>query len=152
MRELVEKADEALYRAKEKGRNQTIYAPNKKEQRKRKILIVDDTLLIANLIKTRLAYLNYEIAHAQDGEEALEMIRKFPPDLVLLDIMLPKLTGTEVLKRLKGDPDYRDLKIIMISAKNKEKDILSNIRLGANDFITKPFSLEVLEEKIKKLL
>lgn len=152
MRELVEKADEALYRAKEKGRNQTIYAPNKKEQRKRKILIVDDTLLIANLIKTRLAYLNYEIAHAQDGEEALEMIRKFPPDLVLLDIMLPKLTGTEVLKRLKGDPDYRDLKIIMISAKNKEKDILSNIRLGANDFITKPFSLEILEEKIKKLL
>ncbi len=152
MTQLLEKADEALYRAKEKGRDQTVYAPEKKGKSKRKILIVDDARLIANLIKTRLAYLNYEIAHALDGEEALRMVGEFKPDLVLLDIMLPKVTGTEVLKSLKGDPEYKHLKIIMISAKNKEKDILSNIRLGADDFITKPFSLEVLEEKIKKLL
>lgn len=152
MSQLLEKADAALYRAKEQGRNQTIYAPEKREKAHRKILIVDDARLIANLIKTRLSYLNYEIAHALDGEEALGMVEDFKPDLILLDIMLPKVTGTEVLKKLKGDPKYKNVKIIMISAKNKEKDILSNIRLGADDFITKPFSLEVLEEKIKKLV
>ena len=152
MTQLLEKADAALYRAKEKGRDQTIYALEKKAKTPRKILIVDDARLIANLIKTRLSYLNYEIAHALDGEEALGMVEDFKPDLILLDIMLPKITGTEVLKKLKGDPKYKELKIIMISAKNKERDILNNIRLGADEFITKPFSLELLEEKIKKLI
>lgn len=152
MIKLMERADAALYQAKEKGRNQTVYQLGKKNQRRKKILIVDDVRFIANLIKTRLAYLDYEIEQATDGEEALEKIKSFYPDLVLLDIMLPKLTGTEVLKRIKEDPSFKDLKIIMISARNKDKDILNNIRLGANDFITKPFSLEVLEEKIKKLL
>ncbi len=76
----------------------------------------------------------------------------FKPNLILLDIMLPKLSGVEVLKRIKEDKSNQYIKIIILSAKSKDKDILECIRLGADDFMTKPFSLEVLEEKIKALL
>ena len=119
---------------------------------RKRILIVDDVILISNLIKTRISNLDYEIEVAKDGEEALEKIALFKPNLILLDIMLPKLSGVEVLKRIKEDKSNQYIKIIILSAKTKDKDILECIRLGANDFMTKPFSLEVLEEKIKALL
>ena len=125
---------------------------NNTNNSRRKILIVDDVVLIANLIKTRLANLDYEIEFAKDGDEALEKIASFKPDLVLLDIMLPKVSGIDVLKQIKADESLEYVKIIMLSAKSKDKDILECIRLGADDFMTKPFSLEVLEEKIKALL
>lgn len=119
---------------------------------RKRILIVDDVILISNLIKTRISNLDYEIEVAKDGEEALEKIALFKPNLILLDIMLPKLSGVEVLKRIKEDKSNQYIKIIILSAKSKDKDILECIRLGADDFMTKPFSLEVLEEKIKALL
>ena len=125
---------------------------NNTNNSRRKILIVDDVVLIANLIKTRLANLDYEIEFAKDGDEALEKIASFKPDLVLLDIMLPKVSGIDVLKQIKADESLEYVKIIMLSAKSKDKDIIECIRLGADDFMTKPFSLEVLEEKIKALL
>ena len=125
---------------------------NNTNNSRRKILIVDDVVLIANLIKTRLANLDYEIEFAKDGDEALEKIGSFKPDLVLLDIMLPKVSGIDVLKQIKADESLEYVKIIMLSAKSKDKDIIECIRLGADDFMTKPFSLEVLEEKIKALL
>lgn len=125
---------------------------NNTNNSRRKILIVDDVVLIANLIKTRLANLDYEIEFAKDGDEALEKIASFKPDLVLLDIMLPKVSGIDVLKQMKADESLEYVKIIMLSAKSKDKDIIECIRLGADDFMTKPFSLEVLEEKIKALL
>ena len=119
---------------------------------RKRILIVDDVILISNLIKTRISNLDYEIEVAKDGEEALEKIALFKPNLILLDIMLPKLSGVEVLKRIKEDKSNQYIKIIILSAKSKDKDIIECIRLGADDFMTKPFSLEVLEEKIKALL
>ena len=96
--------------------------------------------------------MDYEIEFAKDGDEALEKIASFKPDLVLLDIMLPKVSGIDVLKQMKADESLEYVKIIMLSAKSKDKDIIECIRLGADDFMTKPFSLEVLEEKIKALL
>lgn len=96
--------------------------------------------------------MDYEIEFAKDGDEALEKIASFKPDLVLLDIMLPKVSGIDVLKQIKADESLEYVKIIMLSAKSKDKDIIECIRLGADDFMTKPFSLEVLEEKIKALL
>ena len=96
--------------------------------------------------------MDYEIEFAKDGDEALEKIASFKPDLVLLDIMLPKVSGIDVLKQIKVDESLEYVKIIMLSAKSKDKDIIECIRLGADDFMTKPFSLEVLEEKIKALL
>ena len=125
---------------------------NQSYNARKRILIVDDVILISNLIKTRISNLDYEIEVAKDGEEALEKIALFKPNLILLDIMLPKLSGVEVLKRIKEDKSNQYIKIIILSAKTKDKDILECIRLGANDFMTKPFSLEVLEEKIKALL
>lgn len=125
---------------------------NQSYNARKKILIVDDVILISNLIKTRISNLDYEIEVAKDGEEALEKIALFKPNLILLDIMLPKLSGVEVLKRIKEDKSNQYIKIIILSAKTKDKDILECIRLGADDFMTKPFSLEVLEEKIKALL
>lgn len=125
---------------------------NQSYNARKRILIVDDVILISNLIKTRISNLDYEIEVAKDGEEALEKIALFKPNLILLDIMLPKLSGVEVLKRIKEDKSNQYIKIIILSAKTKDKDILECIRLGADDFMTKPFSLEVLEEKIKALL
>lgn len=125
---------------------------NQSYNARKRILIVDDVILISNLIKTRISNLDYEIEVAKDGEEALEKIALFKPNLILLDIMLSKLSGVEVLKRIKEDKSNQYIKIIILSAKTKDKDILECIRLGADDFMTKPFSLEVLEEKIKALL
>lgn len=149
---LAELQNNDLENSKEGQTKPHMEGEKKRDLKQKKILVVDDVALIVNLIKTRLSYLGYEIEHAKDGEEALEKISLFKPDLVLLDIMLPKLTGIEVLKRMKQKESLKGTKVIMLSAKSKDKDVLDSIRIGANDFITKPFSLEVLEEKIKLIL
>ncbi|MDR5659066.1 response regulator [Serpentinicella sp. ANB-PHB4] len=150
--DILKQGDAALYISKKNGRNQTTYQYEEIQTRPKRILVVDDAQIVVNLIKTRLIYLGYEVAYAKDGEEALQKIKSFKPDLMLLDLMLPKVSGLEVLQRIKEETVVNKLKVIVVSARNKEKDILSSFHLGAKDFVTKPFSLEVLEEKIKKLL
>lgn len=113
----------------------------------KKILVVDDSIFMVNLIKTRLEHLGYEVKSASDGEEALHSIKAFEPDLMLLDLMLPKISGMEVLRRVSED----SLNVIVVSSKNREHDKFSSLQLGAKAFVTKPFELEDLEEKIKKL-
>lgn len=150
--QLLEKADQALYIAKEKGKNQTVLQGESEEVPKNHILVVDDETLLANIIKTRLGYLGYIVDHAKDGQEALFKLSHHTYDLVLLDIMLPKVTGIEVLKNMKDRKLNDRSKVMMISGKHSEASVMECLRLGADDFFEKPFSLEVLEHKIKKIL
>lgn len=149
---LLEKADQALYVAKENGKNQIVVQNDLEGALRNKILVVDDELLLANIIKTRLGYLGYEVDYAKDGQEALSKLKQESYDLVLLDIMLPKVTGLEVLKTFKAEDYQGNPKIVMISGKQSEGAVLESLRLGADDFLKKPISLDVLEHKIKKIL
>ncbi|SDC41752.1 diguanylate cyclase (GGDEF) domain-containing protein [Pelagirhabdus alkalitolerans] len=149
---LLEKADKALYTAKKNGKNQTVLDSDIKTSSTKKILVVDDELLLANIIKTRLNYLGYVVDYARDGQEALSKISEKTYDLMLLDIMLPKMTGIEVLKKIEKFCQKDNLKIIMLSGKRSESTMIESLKLGADDYLEKPFSLDLLEHKIKKIL
>lgn len=118
---------------------------------KKVILIADDEPHIVDLIKLSLGE-DYEFMEAVDGKEVLKLVEKKKPDLILLDIMMPGLDGYEVCRRLRANPDTKDILIAMISAKKEDHDILTGIDKGAVAYITKPFSPMELQEKVKELL
>jgi len=151
IQEWLKKADKALYISKDDGRAKTTYGLVKEKSIKKKVLVVDDSPIIVSLVKKRLNHLGYEVESAKDGEEAITKVEDFNPNLMLLDLMLPKKNGIEVLKNIKKDKSS-ELIVIILSAKNKEKDIVEAFKIGATDYITKPFSLEIMEEKLRKLL
>lgn len=109
-----------------------------------KILVVDDEPPIVRLMEFILARQGHQMLVAVNGEEALEKVRTQNPDLVLLDIMMPRIDGYEVARTLRADPATQDLPIIMLSAKAQEEDIQKGIDVGVNEYITKPFSPEQL--------
>lgn len=109
-----------------------------------KILVVDDEPPIVRLMEFILARQGHEMLVAVNGEEALEKVRAHHPDLVLLDIMMPRIDGYEVARTLRADPAYHFLPIIMLSAKAQEEDIARGMEVGVNEYITKPFSPEQL--------
>ena len=109
-----------------------------------KILVVDDEPPIVRLMEFILARQGHQMLVAVNGEEALEKVRTQNPDLVLLDIMMPRIDGYEVARTLRADPATADLPIIMLSAKAQEEDIQKGIDVGVNEYITKPFSPEQL--------
>ncbi|MFQ6123222.1 MAG: response regulator transcription factor [Candidatus Heimdallarchaeota archaeon] len=115
----------------------------------KKILIVDDEPDTVELAKMVLSYEGYETTIAYDGEEALEKVHVEIPDLVLLDIKLPKKTGLEVCKELKQDPKYKHVPILMFTAKAHNRDLELGWEAGADDYITKPFSGVALLERIR---
>jgi len=117
-----------------------------------KILIVDDESDIVSALTIRLESLGYEIISAEDGITALEKARSEKPDLILLDVMLPKLDGYKVCRMLKFDEKYKDIPIIIITAKGEELNRRMGMDMGANAYITKPFKPEDLTSKIKELL
>lgn len=119
----------------------------------KKILIIDDELAICELIKMNLetgGFSNIKIAN--DGETALKIIYDWLPDLILLDLMLPKVDGLTICKRLKNSPSTSDIPVIILSAKSREADIVNGLDAGANDYITKPFSNKILIARIKSQL
>jgi two-component system, cell cycle response regulator len=118
---------------------------------KKVVMIVDDERTIVDLIKLTLGD-DYTYLEAYDGPEALEKARTLKPDLILLDIMMPKMDGFEVAKRLKSDPATKDIVIAMVSAKKEDHDILTGIDMGAISFITKPFNPFELQEKVAELM
>ncbi|MGH4037285.1 MAG: response regulator transcription factor [Sphaerochaeta sp.] len=118
----------------------------------KKILVVDDEDDIVELITFQLESDGFSVISAKDGMEAVSKINKENPDLVILDIMMPRMSGLDVLKLIRNKEDRNNLPIIIASAKSSEEDIVLGLNLGADDYITKPFSLKVVSAKVKALL
>jgi two-component system phosphate regulon response regulator PhoB len=117
-----------------------------------KLLVVDDEEDIRVLLKFNLAREGYQVTCADSGEEALPLAKTATPDLILLDLMLPGIDGIDVAKQLKRDPGTRHIPIIMLTAKSEEKDILTGLEIGADDYVTKPFSARILLARIRAAL
>ena len=118
---------------------------------KKRLLIVDDEVDLVDMIKFRLEANGYEVLVANDGQQALETARKEKPDLMILDLMLPKMDGYKVCGLLKKDARYANIPIILFSAKAQEDDKKLGQEVGADAYISKPFEPEVLLNKIKEL-
>jgi len=118
----------------------------------KKILIVDDEPHIVELVRVCLEDTNYDVIEAYDGEEAIDKARSEVPDLILLDIMLPKMDGYDVCRKLKSNDDTSNIPVVMLTAKGQEVDKVKGFQSGANSYMTKPFSplrlLTELEEKL----
>jgi two-component system alkaline phosphatase synthesis response regulator PhoP len=117
-----------------------------------KILVVDDEENILELVDYNLKKEGYQVSSVMSGEEALESARSLKPDLILLDLMLPGVDGLEVCKILKSDPITATIPIIMLTAKGEETDIVTGLELGADDYISKPFSPRVLLARARTIL
>ena len=116
------------------------------------ILAVEDDEDILELLKYNLAKEGYRVTAVTSGEEGLQLARSTTPDLILLDLMLPGVDGLEVCRRLKMDAKTRQVPIIMLTAKGEETDIVTGLELGAEDYITKPFSTRVLLARVRTVL
>lgn len=120
--------------------------------RKDKILIADDNQFLVEILKADLELLNYEVYSAKDGEETLELANKIHPDLIILDIMMPKSNGYQVCRKIKNDPNLKNTIVIMLTAKTSPDDKLWGYDCGADEYITKPFDTDELEKLIKRKL
>ena len=118
----------------------------------KRILVVEDDKDILELIKFNLQKEHYQVTRASNGEEALEIIKKDHPQLILLDLMLPGIDGLEICRILKADSSLAMIPIIMVTAKGEETDIVLGLELGAEDYIVKPFSPRVLIARIRTAL
>jgi two-component system phosphate regulon response regulator PhoB len=119
---------------------------------KKRIVVVEDEADMAELVAMRLRREGYRVEVAGDGLKALEMIRAEAPDLAIVDIMLPVLSGTDLVTELRQDPRTSIVPIIMMTAKGEETDIVVGLRLGADDYVTKPFSMSVLVARVAAVL
>lgn len=119
---------------------------------KENILVIEDEEDIRELISYNLSKEGYRVMAVESGEEGYRMAVKELPDLILLDIMLPGLDGLEICKLLQSDPKTKGTPIIMLTAKSEETDIITGLELGADDYITKPFSPKVLNARVRTIL
>ena len=117
-----------------------------------KILIVDDEPNIVISLEFLMKKEGFQIAVAGDGEEALAKVASFAPDLMLLDVMMPKKSGFEVCEALRADPANSALKIVMLTAKGRETEVAKGLAIGADAYVTKPFSTKDLVVRVKELL
>lgn len=117
-----------------------------------KILVVDDELNIRELMKFNLEKAEYKVTEAEDGLQALGLVEQEKPDLILLDLMLPKLDGIEVCKKVKSNPKTAGIPIIMLTARADEIDKIIGLEMGADDYITKPFSPREVVARVRAVL
>jgi DNA-binding response OmpR family regulator len=118
----------------------------------KEILIVDDEPSIVVPIQFLMEQQGYNVIIAKNGEDALDIILKYKPDLILLDIMLPGIDGYEICEIVRLNPDFRNVKIIFLTAKGREVEIAKGMALGADAYIVKPFSNTEVVAKVKELL
>ena len=118
----------------------------------KKLLIVDDEPNIAISLEFLMRREGFDVALAKDGEEGLAKIREIKPDLVLLDVMMPKMDGFQVCRAVREDAELAGICIVMLTAKGREAEVEKGLSLGANAYIPKPFSTSALVSKVKSLL
>jgi len=116
-----------------------------------RILIVDDNPTNLEVLQVRLNAHGYELITAVDGEDALAKVREFEPDLVLLDVMMPKLDGISVVKQLKADSDLRTVPVVMLTSSREEQDLLSSYNFGVNAYVVKPVDFADFVQALNKL-
>lgn len=119
---------------------------------KKNVLVVEDDEDILELIAYNLKKDGFAVTQATTGEDALAKVRRSPPQIILLDLMLPSLDGLEVCRRLRSDPKSRDIPLVMVTAKGEEADVVSGLELGADDYITKPFRPRELVARVRAVL
>ena len=117
-----------------------------------KILIVDDEPDVVTVVQGRLVSAGYEVTVMADGQQALECVKKHPPDLMVLDVMLPTLNGYEVCTMIKQDIRYRAIPVVMLTARTEEKDVRLGRECGADAYLLKPFQANELMQTIQTLL
>lgn len=117
-----------------------------------RILIIDDEEHILELLDFNLSLEGYEVITTMSSLDGLDIIKQDKPDLVLLDWMLPKMSGIELLNIIRSNEDYDDIAVIMLTAKNMEEDKLEGLTIGADDYVTKPFSIKELSARVKNIL
>lgn len=118
----------------------------------KKVLIADDEPNIVTSLEFLMERNGYEVRVARNGEEALACVDSFKPDLILLDVMMPHLSGFEVCQKIRENPAWQQIKIVMLTAKGREIEIAKGLALGANSYITKPFSTKDLMTQVHALL
>jgi DNA-binding response OmpR family regulator len=118
----------------------------------KKILVVDDEVDLVETVRFPLEMEGFDVLVSYNGEDALSQARKEKPDLIILDLMLPKLDGYKVCRLLKFDERYKHIPILMLTAKTQEKDKILGKETGADEYITKPFEMDYLMEKVKAYL
>lgn len=117
-----------------------------------KIVAIEDEPDLLEVVRYNLAREGYEVVSAEDGLEGLEVIGRSRPDLVLLDLMLPGMDGLEICRRVKYDPETRNIPVIIVSAKGEESDVVLGLEMGADDYVAKPFSPRELVARVKAVL
>jgi len=121
-------------------------------EKKSKILIVDDAVDTVELLKKRLRFEGYDTAEAYDGEEALNRVAEYNPDLIILDVLMPKLDGYEVCQRLKSDENTKYIPILMLTAKGEVEDKVKGLDIGADHYLAKPFDYKELSARVRSLV
>lgn len=119
---------------------------------KTKVLVIDDEMHIVELLKFNLETSNYEVYYSYDGFDGFLKAKEVKPNLILLDWMLPNISGIDVLKKIRSDKDLQGIPVIMLTAKNMENDKVEGLEVGADDYITKPFSIKELLARISSVL
>ena len=119
---------------------------------KKKVLIADDEPNIVTSLEYLMMKSGYEVRIARDGDEVLALVESFRPDVVLLDVMMPRRNGYEVCQKMRERPDWGQIRIVMLSAKGREAEVNKGISLGADTYVTKPFSNQELLATIAALL
>ncbi len=116
-----------------------------------RVLVADDEQTLRDLLALNLEAAGFEVVVADDGQQALELVRRFPPDVVVLDVMMPNLDGLGVVQALRRDPRTRDTKIVMLSAKGTDEDVWAGWKAGADCYLTKPCSMGQLVDTITRV-